>query len=104
MNLDQLLCVCPDVISQEVAGETILLDLGRESYFGLNEVGSSLWRLLKTGTSVAELIAALRTEYDVEGARLEADITGLLGQLLEEGLVHSYDGESVATASWPARD
>ena len=36
--------ISPDVLSQEVNGETVLLDLEGESYFGLNEVGTRVWQ------------------------------------------------------------
>ena len=37
MNLNQTITLSPEVISQEVSGETVLLDLQSEHYFGLDE-------------------------------------------------------------------
>ena len=39
--------ISPEVMSQEVSGETVLLDLQSESYFGLDEVGTRIWQLLQ---------------------------------------------------------
>ena len=37
--------ISPDVISQEVLlGETVLMDVGRLVYFGLDELGSEVWK------------------------------------------------------------
>ena len=43
MNLNQTVTLSPEVISQEVSGETVLLDLESENYFGLDEVGTRIW-------------------------------------------------------------
>ena len=46
MNLNQTIALSPQVISQEVAGETVLLDLESECYFGLDAVGTRIWQLI----------------------------------------------------------
>jgi hypothetical protein len=74
--LDPQLFVSAQVISQDVAGETILLDLAGEGYFGLDEVGTC-----------RQQTAGLLNEYAVEASQLQSDITELVGQLLEEGLL-----------------
>ena len=40
--------ISSEVLSQEVNGETVLLDLEGECYFGLNEVGTRIWRVQDT--------------------------------------------------------
>ena len=44
MNLNQTIAHSPNVISQEVSGETVLLDLDSEHYFGLDSVGTRIWQ------------------------------------------------------------
>jgi hypothetical protein len=56
--------ISEEVLSQEVNGETVLLDLEGESYFGLNEVGTRIWQLLKAEPTVAETLSTLSDEYD----------------------------------------
>jgi len=79
--------VSKDVLFQEVSGETVLLDLNSESYFGLDEVGTRIWALIQEGRAVGEVVATLLEEYDVDRATLEADVAALLASLLEAGLV-----------------
>ena len=76
-----------EVLSQEVMGETVLLDLEGESYFGLNEVGTRIWQLLQGDSSVGEMLETLSDEYDVSGEQLAADVEKLLQKLKEAGLV-----------------
>ena len=82
-----LLSISDEVLSQEVNGETVLLDLEGESYFGLNEVGTRIWQLLQTEQTVGATLDTLTEEYDVSREQLENDVSELLGKLTEAGLV-----------------
>lgn len=75
------------MLFQEVSGETVLLDLDSESYFGLDEIGTRIWMLLNEGRGQGGIVDALLEEYEVERDTLEADVAELLGNLLEAGLI-----------------
>ena len=79
--------ISSEVLSQEVNGETVLLDLEGECYFGLNEVGTRIWQLLQCESSVGEALDTLSDEYDVSREQLESDVGALLDKLTEAGLV-----------------
>jgi PqqD family protein of HPr-rel-A system len=70
-----------------VAGETVILDVTSGQYFALNPVGSAIWQHLQGGCTVSTLCKHLREEYDVTPERCEADVTALLDQLAERGLI-----------------
>jgi hypothetical protein len=75
------------VISQEVSGETVLLDLESENYFGLDEVGTRIWQLIKEKEDLQAIYNTLLDEYEVEESRLQADLEALLGEISKLGLV-----------------
>ncbi len=87
LQKEQTFAVPSDVLFQEVSGEYVLLDLGTERYFGLDEVGSRIWALINEGRAVAEMADAILEEYEVDRCTLEADIQALLSSLLEAGLI-----------------
>jgi hypothetical protein len=87
MNLDQTIILSPDVISQEVSGETVLLDLESENYFGLDEVGTRVWQLIKETSDLGAIYNTLLKEYEVEEQRLQTDLDALLGEIAGLGLV-----------------
>ncbi len=87
MNLNQSIKASPEVMSQEVSGETVLLDLASESYFGLDEVGTRVWQLLQEGGSLQRVFDTMLKEYEVEPEQLTADLDELLTKLSESGLV-----------------
>ena len=86
---DQVFTVSKDVLFQEVSGETVLLDLESEQYFGLDEVGTRIWALLNEGQGVAAIVETLLTEYEVEREQLEGDVRELLAALLDAGLIEA---------------
>ena len=79
--------IAPDVLFQEVGGETVLLDLESEQYFGLDAVGTRIWALIGEGLSVGGIVDTLLAEYEVSRATLEADVAELLSRLSEAGLI-----------------
>lgn len=77
----------PDILHQELGGETVLLNLVNEHYFGLDPVGSRIWQVLgETGRAPA-VVETLLAEYDVDEATLRADVERLIGELAGAGLV-----------------
>jgi hypothetical protein len=87
MNLHQTVTISDQVISQEVSGETVLLDLNRESYFGLDEVGTRVWQLINEDGHLPAILATMLQEFEVEELTLKNDIADLLAKLEAQGLV-----------------
>lgn len=86
--------VSADALFQELEGETVLLNLHNENYYGLDDVGTRVWQLLHEHGDVARLIATMLTEYDVGEATLRQDVEALIAELLEAGLVTETPGQS----------
>ena len=76
-----------DVLVQELAGEAVLLHVTRGHSFGLNEVGTALWRELMNGLPVRQAYEHLLDEFDVTPERLQQDVTALVQDLLSHGLL-----------------
>lgn len=84
-----------DQVSCDLLGEAAILDLKSGQYFGLNPIGSRIWELIQEPKSVAEILSSLLSEYDVEAARCESDLLGLLDEMERKGLVE-IAGETIA--------
>ena len=74
MNLAQTVTISPDAIHQEVSGETVILDLKSENYFGLDEVGTRIWQLTEETGSLQDVYDRMLAEYDVTAEQLEEDM------------------------------
>ncbi len=79
--------LAPDVLIQELSGESVLLNLNTEEYFGLDEVGSRMLSVLTSTGSIQEASDRLLQEYDVEPAQLQTDLINLIDQMVNHGLV-----------------
>lgn len=75
------------VVSAELDGEAVLLNVETGVYFGLDPLGSEIWKLLESGSSEDALFDALSAEYEVEPDQLRADLRDFLGTLEARGLV-----------------
>ena len=79
--------ISPDAIAQEVAGETVIMDLRSETYFGLNATGTRIWQLLAQGEGSAVIISTLAAEYGQPEETIAADFLALIDALLADGLI-----------------
>jgi hypothetical protein len=89
VSIDSRVVVSKDQVSCDLGGEAAILNLKNSVYYGLDPVGARVWQLIQEPITLAQIRDALKTEYDVEAAQLEADISNLLEQLAEHGLVES---------------
>lgn len=85
--MPRTLVISSEVIAQEVAGETVLLDMNSEQYFSLDTVGTRIWQMLGQSMDIAEIREQLLQEYDVSEQQLARDVDELIAVLLEQGLV-----------------
>jgi hypothetical protein len=84
--------VPPDVLINVIDSEAVLLNLKSECYFGLDEVGTRMWRVLTELESIGAAYETLLAEYDVEPETLQHDLENLIEQLVKHGLVETTDG------------
>ncbi len=77
----------PDVVDAEVDDERVLLHCTTGVYYGLNPVGSYLWPLLATPTSVDELAQRVADHFDVAADICRPDVEAFLAHLSENGLL-----------------
>ena len=83
----QTVIISDQVLSQEINGETVLLDLTSEQYFGLNSVGTRIWQLLVAGESADGIVDILLDEFEVPEIQAKQDVEELLLRLDEAGLI-----------------
>lgn len=68
-------------------GSVVVLDLGTERYFGLDEVAGEMWAELTSASSVGEARERLLATFDVTPDQLDADLTEFVGELRSRGLI-----------------
>lgn len=91
-SFDQRVSVPDNVMIRELEGESVILDLDSESYFGLDRVGTRMWQLVTESPSIQSAYEVLIDEYDVEPDTLRDDLVELLETLRERGLIEIHGG------------
>lgn len=82
-----MVVVAPGVLSTELGSEQVMLNLADGTYYGLNEVGSEIWKRLQTPASVAEICEAIEEVFEVDDEVCFRDVVRLLDELIARGLV-----------------
>ena len=94
MNENQLpkkVTINPNVMVQEVEDEAVLLHAGTEEYFSLDDVGTTMWKLLSEKSTVEDVVYALLDLFDVDENRVRQDLAMLIDQLDEKKLITRQD-------------
>ena len=76
-----------DVLVSELAGESVILNLKSECYFGLDEMGTRMWSALTTSESIQAAYDGLLAEYAVDEKELRHDLSELIEKLVDQGLL-----------------
>ncbi len=75
------------VVAARQGDRTILLDAQRGRYFGVDEVGAAIWRMLAGASTLAQLVDGLEQEYAAPRETLEQDARAFLARLERARLV-----------------
>ena len=86
MELEQKVVFAESVFAQLVDDEMVLLDMESENYFGLDEVGTSIWNAMQENETLNEVFAVLLEQYDVGEEMLKNDLLNFVTKLVDNGL------------------
>lgn len=87
MDDQATIAVASRVIGTELDGEFVMLDPDSGTYYGLNEVGSAVWRLLASPRRLDEIVGHICDTFDVTPDRCRADVEALVAELQTRRLV-----------------
>jgi coenzyme PQQ synthesis protein D (PqqD) len=106
MSEEQPLVRSRTVVSRVVGGETLIVPIRGKvgdlaSIYSFNETGSLVWSLLEKRRTLAELVAAVAQEYNLERPRAEQDVKQFVDDMLLVGLVEVPNSVTVAGTEGP---
>lgn len=74
-------------MESRVGEETVILQMERGTYYGLDRLGTRIWGLLKDGMAPSAIGDVLIREYDAPREVVEADMRRFLSDLYANGIV-----------------
>lgn len=82
----------PDVRQASTEDGTVLLDIKGGRFYGLNPTASAVWQALSDGHDIDRITRDLLARFNAPPERVRADITTLVAQLHERGLLQHATG------------
>jgi hypothetical protein len=86
-TLDAAFKIPDEVIFRELDGEAVVLNLDTGIYFGLDAVGTRIWRLIEERKPLRTVLDTLIDEYEAPPDRLQRDLLTFVEHLNGKGLL-----------------
>lgn len=90
VSLDSCVVVASEQITSELGNESVILSLNDGMYYGLDPIGTHIWRLLDRPRQVREICGVIQEGYEVGSAECEQAVLALLRDLITRGLVEVH--------------
>lgn len=90
-SFNQRVKLSEDVLISDLQGESVILNVNSQRYYGLDKVGTRFLTLLSNSETIQQAFETLLAEYEVEADQLRVDLTDLLAELRDQGLVEICD-------------
>jgi hypothetical protein len=101
MNLDSTYTINErDVIAESLQGETLIINLISGIYYSTDGIGDEIWRFLRDGSSVSQVVETLSARYVGDPAVIRDDVIAFVAQLCTEDLIREGDAPAT-TATGP---
>jgi hypothetical protein len=84
----------PNVISETMGDETIIVDLASGHYYSLRESNVDVWECLERGYDEDEIAGVLSERYGAANSELGESVAAVVAQLRDEGLIVTRDGDT----------
>ena len=75
------------LMTADMNGSAVMMDIMSGKYYNLGEVGGRIWEMLEEPMTLGNLVQKLTAEYDVSAYRCRSDMLPFLNTLIERGLL-----------------
>lgn len=87
ISLGTIVVAASEQVSTRLDDETVLLELKKGTYYGLNAVGTVIWEMIQQPQSVESLYSAVLNQYNVEPEICKRDVLRLIEEMEAAGLL-----------------
>lgn len=87
ISLQTTVVAASEQVSTRLDNETVLLELKKGTYYGLNGVGTLVWEMVQQPQSIDAICVAVLSEYSVEPEICRRDVLRLIEEMNAAGLV-----------------
>ncbi|MBE6945549.1 MAG: lasso peptide biosynthesis PqqD family chaperone [Ruminococcaceae bacterium] len=76
-----------EIMTADMKGDTVMMDVETGKYYNLGDVGGRIWDLMENPITLSDMADRLTEEYDVTRERCLSEILPFLQSLLERNLI-----------------
>ena len=87
VNLDSIVARSGDAVATELHGETVLMTIQAQNYFGLTLTSQDIWQRIAQPTRVRSICETLAREYNAPLPTIESDTLAFFDRLAACGLI-----------------
>ena len=77
----------PEMIHANMGEELVIMSLTNGKYYGINDVGSAIWKLLENSLTIDQLIYKLSDIYGISAEQCQKDIEVFLINMEDQGII-----------------
>ena len=86
-----------DLLSSRLGDEIVILSVNGGKYYGLNPLAAFVWNFLSDPVQFDTLKSAVLSEYEVAEDQCIKDLTKLINDLQNEGLVSILEKDAITS-------
>ena len=88
VKLDSVITKQVELLSSEIDGEVVMMNIETGKYIGMNAVGSEIWKMIEAEPiSIQSICTNLTQLFNVEKKVCEQEALAFCSQLLKENLI-----------------
>jgi len=80
-----------DHLYSDLNDEAVILSMSSGKYYGLNNVGATIWKSIRTPATLKDIESAVMAEFDVSADTCRQEILDFLRKMSEEELIEVSD-------------
>lgn len=84
-----LLQPCADVVYRRLGETGVLVHLGTNEIFEVNETGARIWELLGEGHPIDTIASTLASEFEIDASTAQTECRQLVDELLSRKLIEA---------------
>jgi len=83
INMSTVVTYNPEIAHSDMDGEVVMMSVTNGEYYGIDAIGSHIWKLLEDKISIGDICATLHEAYDVSEDQCKQDVMAFINHLLE---------------------
>ena len=87
LQLDTIIVRNSELLDSEIDGEIVMMDIESGKYFGMNKIGSKIWKMIENPIKIETVCKHLLSVCKIDKATCENEVLSYLNHLHTEKLI-----------------